>query len=169
MFQHLYFLIFYHMKMYTSLTFRLVPQDSEDTVFTARVIHSLPLRQSVIQIYHGGNMNAISHLIGSEQLPKPNQVCNVASYWCKWFTLYHSDSLWYRYIVVEIWMLSHIWLAQSNCPNLGERSLICVLFIIRTMFKFNLTHPPVVGTMLRGHGLRINNYYYNSIIKVSFA
>lgn len=53
---------------------RITMDRGRSVVFTVRVIHSLPLRQSVVQLYHGDRMMAISHLIGSEQLPGPNQV-----------------------------------------------------------------------------------------------
>ena len=56
-------------------------------VFTVRVIHSLPLRQSVVQVYHGDRMMAISHLIGTEQLPRRKQVRNWTSDWSVAFFL----------------------------------------------------------------------------------
>ena len=36
---------------------------------TCRVVHSLPLRMSVVQIFQAARMVAVSHLIGTEQLP----------------------------------------------------------------------------------------------------
>ena len=39
--------------------------------FTCRVIHSLPLMMSAVQVFHLDKMVAVSHLIGTEQLPTP--------------------------------------------------------------------------------------------------
>ena len=44
-------------------------------VFTCRMIHSVPLLMSVIQIFYRDKMAAVAHLIGSDQIPKPSQVC----------------------------------------------------------------------------------------------
>ncbi|KAJ8299322.1 hypothetical protein KUTeg_023382 [Tegillarca granosa] len=44
-----------------------------EVVFTCRVIHSLPLLMSVVQIYYHDQLSVVCHLIGSDQLPKPNQ------------------------------------------------------------------------------------------------
>ena len=49
-------------------------------VFTCRVIHSFPLRMSVIQILYRDEVVALSHLIGSESLPKPGQVCKTCPF-----------------------------------------------------------------------------------------
>ena len=37
--------------------------------FTCRVVHSLPLKMSVVQVFQQANMVAVAHLIGTEQLP----------------------------------------------------------------------------------------------------
>ena len=44
-------------------------------VFTCRMIHSVPLLMSVIQVFYRDKMAAVAHLIGSDQIPKPSQVC----------------------------------------------------------------------------------------------
>lgn len=41
---------------------------------TCRIIHSLPLAMSVVQIFYYDKMVAVSHLIGCEQLPIRTQV-----------------------------------------------------------------------------------------------
>jgi hypothetical protein len=41
--------------------------------FTCRIIHSLPLQMSAVQIFYKDKMVAVSHLIGSEQLPARTQ------------------------------------------------------------------------------------------------
>ncbi|XP_025085903.1 uncharacterized protein LOC112559134 [Pomacea canaliculata] len=46
---------------------------------TCRVIHSLPMMQSVVQVFHRDKMAAVAHLIGTEQLPLPNQVTSPES------------------------------------------------------------------------------------------
>ncbi|XP_052811431.1 uncharacterized protein LOC128239039 [Mya arenaria] len=45
-----------------------------DRHFTIRVIHSVPLMTSVVQVFHEDHMLAISHLIGTEQLPLQTQI-----------------------------------------------------------------------------------------------
>ncbi|XP_052807820.1 uncharacterized protein LOC128236760 [Mya arenaria] len=42
--------------------------------FSVRVIHSVPLMTSIIQVFYRDQMVALSHLIGAEQLPLPTQV-----------------------------------------------------------------------------------------------
>lgn len=42
--------------------------------FTCRIIHSLPLEMSAVQIFYHDKMVAVSHLIGNEQLPSKTQV-----------------------------------------------------------------------------------------------
>ncbi len=39
-----------------------------------RIIHSIPLRMSVIEVLYQNRMAAVSHLIGCEQLPLPEMV-----------------------------------------------------------------------------------------------
>lgn len=43
--------------------------------FTARTIHSAPLMMSVVQVFFHDKMAALGHLIASDQLPLPTQVC----------------------------------------------------------------------------------------------
>ena len=38
-------------------------------VFTVRVIHSLPLLMSAVQIYYRDKMIAVSHLVGTDTIP----------------------------------------------------------------------------------------------------
>ena len=45
-----------------------------EIIVTSRVIHSLPLKMSAIQIFQDSKMVAISHLIGLDQLPKKPEV-----------------------------------------------------------------------------------------------
>ena len=46
--------------------------------FTARVIHSLPLLMSAVQIYYRDKMIAVSHLVGTDTIPEHNkQVCSL--------------------------------------------------------------------------------------------
>ncbi|KAH3883478.1 hypothetical protein DPMN_007435 [Dreissena polymorpha] len=44
------------------------------TEFTCRVVHSLPLLMSAVQIFQHDRMVAVAHLIGSDQIPKPDEV-----------------------------------------------------------------------------------------------
>ena len=48
------------------------------TRFTARVIHSIVLKMSIVQIYYKDSLVALSHTIGNEQLPVNEQVCHKA-------------------------------------------------------------------------------------------
>jgi len=43
--------------------------------YTVRVIHSIPLHMSAVQVYKGDQMIVVSHLVGSDQLPSKHQVC----------------------------------------------------------------------------------------------
>ncbi|KAL4226738.1 hypothetical protein ACF0H5_014718 [Mactra antiquata] len=52
---------------------KLVNHTGEVT-FTCRVIHSLPLLMSAIQIFYHNRMTAVAHLIGSDQIPLPSQL-----------------------------------------------------------------------------------------------
>jgi len=45
-----------------------------ELVYTCRVVHSIPLTMSAVQIFVADNMVAVSHLIGNDQLPAPSQV-----------------------------------------------------------------------------------------------
>ena len=38
------------------------------------MIHSIPLLMSVVQVFYHDKMAAVAHLIGSDQIPKPEQV-----------------------------------------------------------------------------------------------
>jgi len=38
-------------------------------VFTVRVIHCLPLLMSCVQVYYKDKMVAVSHLVGTDQIP----------------------------------------------------------------------------------------------------
>ncbi|XP_041349650.1 uncharacterized protein LOC121368951 [Gigantopelta aegis] len=44
--------------------------------FTCRIIHSLPLLMSAVQVFYHDKMAVLAHLIGPEQLPLPTQVGN---------------------------------------------------------------------------------------------
>ncbi|KAK3600650.1 hypothetical protein CHS0354_031563 [Potamilus streckersoni] len=48
-------------------------------IFTCRIIHSLPLLMSAIQVYHHDKTVAVAHTIGSDQLPLSTQVENQSS------------------------------------------------------------------------------------------
>ena len=54
-------------------TFRLY-NGKEDSVFAVRVMHSLPLNISVVQVLFRDKIVALSHQISSEQLPTVDQV-----------------------------------------------------------------------------------------------
>lgn len=43
-------------------------------MFTARVIHSLPLMTSVVHVYYHDLLSVVCHLIGPDTLPTPAQV-----------------------------------------------------------------------------------------------
>ena len=45
-----------------------------EVTFTCRLIHSLPLVMSAIQVFYHDRMAAVAHLIGSDQIPLPEQV-----------------------------------------------------------------------------------------------
>ncbi|XP_062595777.1 uncharacterized protein LOC134257152 [Saccostrea cucullata] len=45
-----------------------------EVMFTARVIHSLPLMTSVVHVYYHDKLNVVCHLIGPDTLPTPTQV-----------------------------------------------------------------------------------------------
>jgi hypothetical protein len=47
--------------------------------FTCRIIHSLPLEMSAVQIFYHDKMVTVSHLIGNEQLPSKTQVGQAAT------------------------------------------------------------------------------------------
>jgi len=51
--------------------YRLVSSSSH---FICRVLHSLPLNMAAVEVFFGNKMVAVSHLIDSEQLPRPIQV-----------------------------------------------------------------------------------------------
>ena len=53
--------------------FRFVNHTGEVT-FTCRFIHSLPLLMSAVQVFYHDRMAAVAHLVGSDQLPLPEQV-----------------------------------------------------------------------------------------------
>lgn len=44
--------------------------------FTCRVIHSLPLLMSAIQVFYHDKMAAVAHVISTDQLPLSSEVCN---------------------------------------------------------------------------------------------
>jgi len=46
-----------------------------EIIFTCRVIHSQPLLMSAIQVFFHGRIAAVAHLVGSDQIPLPSQVC----------------------------------------------------------------------------------------------
>lgn len=43
-------------------------------VFTCRIIHSLPLLMSAVQVFYQDKMVAVAHLVGMDQLPTIDQV-----------------------------------------------------------------------------------------------
>ena len=45
-----------------------------EVTFTCRFIHSLPLLMSAVQVFYHDRMAAVAHLIGSDQIPLPEQV-----------------------------------------------------------------------------------------------
>lgn len=45
-----------------------------EVMFTARVIHSLPLMTSVVQVFYHDKLSVVCHLIGPDTLPTPAQV-----------------------------------------------------------------------------------------------
>ncbi len=45
----------------------------KDEILSSRVIHSLPLRMSVIHVIQNNKIVALSHLIGLDQLPKSDK------------------------------------------------------------------------------------------------
>ena len=60
--------------------FRIVAGQKEVPLFNIDVSHSQLLRTSAIHVYDGqdsSKLYAVSHLIGSEQLPTSKQVCHV--------------------------------------------------------------------------------------------
>lgn len=67
------------------------------TIFTVRIIHSLPLRMSVVQVFHQDKMVAVSELVDNAQLPQPGQVC--PSYDFPLLLLFHWD-FFKQFIVV---------------------------------------------------------------------
>jgi len=52
---------------------RLLNQ-AQQLQFTCRVIHSIPLLMSAVQVFHTDQMVAVSHLIGTDQLPTSKMV-----------------------------------------------------------------------------------------------
>ena len=62
--------------------FRILDQNGV-VQFTCRVIHSVPLAMSVVQVFYKDQMAVVSHLTNSNQLPTPTKVI---FYSC--FTLY---------------------------------------------------------------------------------
>ena len=49
----------------------------EEETFSVRIIHSIPLRMSVVEVMFQNRMAAVAHLVGCEQLPLPEMVCSV--------------------------------------------------------------------------------------------
>jgi len=47
--------------------------------FTCRVVHSIPLLMSAVQVFHADQMVAMSHLIGTDQLPTSKMVSAACS------------------------------------------------------------------------------------------
>ncbi|KAK2148680.1 hypothetical protein LSH36_487g02015 [Paralvinella palmiformis] len=47
---------------------------SQQLKFTCRVVHSIPLMMSAVQVYFADKLSAVSHLIGTDQLPTLPQV-----------------------------------------------------------------------------------------------
>lgn len=45
-----------------------------EVIFTCRVIHSLPLLMSAVQVFFHSRMTAVAHLVGSDQIPLPSQL-----------------------------------------------------------------------------------------------
>lgn len=47
-----------------------------EVMFTARVIHSLPLMTSVVHVFYHDLLSVVCHLLGPDTLPTPAQVCD---------------------------------------------------------------------------------------------
>jgi len=43
-------------------------------MFTCRVVHSIPLLMSAVQVFYTDQLVAVSHLIGTDQLPTSKMV-----------------------------------------------------------------------------------------------
>ena len=65
----MFILMFMLMILFSRLT-----DQTQQILFTCRVIHSVPLMMSAVQVYYRDRMAAVSHLIGTDQLPIPSQV-----------------------------------------------------------------------------------------------
>ena len=53
--------------------FRLL-NSNDEVLFTCRIIHSVQMMSSVVQVFYRDKMAAIAHLIGTDQLPIDSQV-----------------------------------------------------------------------------------------------
>ena len=65
-------LIYFECFFFQMISICSAPKKSE-IIMTSRVIHSLPLKMSAIQIFQDSKMVAISHLVGLDQLPQQHQ------------------------------------------------------------------------------------------------
>ena len=74
---------------------RLLNQ-SHQLQFTCRVIHSIPLLMSSVQVFHTDRMVAMSHLIGSDQLPTLKMVSAAGVILRFYVHKYLTDSHAYR-------------------------------------------------------------------------
>ena len=54
----------------------------EEETFSVRIIHSIPLRMSVVEVMFQNRMAAVAHLVGCEQLPLPEMVRCVVTVSC---------------------------------------------------------------------------------------
>ena len=61
------------MIFFALLFFRLF-NHAQQLKFTCRIIHSVPLMMSAVQVFFADKMAAVAHLIGTDQLPTPAQV-----------------------------------------------------------------------------------------------
>lgn len=56
------------------VTYCRITDSSGKEQFMLRVLHTVDLHLSVLQLYHKGNLVAMAHVIGHEQLVAPDQV-----------------------------------------------------------------------------------------------
>lgn len=60
--------------MFLVLTLCRLVNHTGAVTFTCRIIHSLPLLMSVVQVFYHDKMAAVAHLVGTDTLPLPTQV-----------------------------------------------------------------------------------------------
>lgn len=60
--------------MFSLIIFLRLPDLNGNVVFTCRIIHNVPLMTSVVHVFFYGNVAAVAHVIGTDQLPIDTQV-----------------------------------------------------------------------------------------------